>query len=86
MIKTDTDEIKTRLIPKYQKKHIEIGNKILGTKSKLDDLGKESKILRKLWHQELDEIFDKIDSQGQSLTEKNLNARQEYNNKIRNLI
>ena len=35
---------------------------------------------------EVDKIFDKIDSLSQSLTEKNLNALQEYHNKIRDLI
>nr|XP_022311985.1 tripartite motif-containing protein 3-like isoform X1 [Crassostrea virginica] len=85
-IKSDTEEINAKLIPKYQKEDVEIGKKISKTKSKIDDLGKESKILRKLWHQEVDNIFDKIDSLSQSLTEKNLNALQEYHNKIRDLI
>ncbi|XP_078328787.1 uncharacterized protein LOC111111010 [Crassostrea virginica] len=85
-IKSDTEEIQAKLIPKYQKEDIEIGKKISKTKSKTDDLGKESRKLRKLWHQEVDNIFDKIDSLSQSLTEKNLNALQEYHNKIRDLI
>ncbi|XP_078328076.1 uncharacterized protein LOC144623515 [Crassostrea virginica] len=85
-IKYDTEEIKGKLIPKYQKEDVEIGNKISKTKSKLDDLGNESKKLRKLWHEEVDNTFDKIDSLSQSLTEKNLNALLEYHNKIRDLI
>ncbi|XP_078328795.1 uncharacterized protein LOC144623831 [Crassostrea virginica] len=85
-IKSDTEEMKAKLIPKYQKEDVEIGKKISKTKSKTDDLGKESRKLRKLWHQEVDNIFDKIDSLSQSLTEKNLNALQEYHNKIRDLI
>ncbi|XP_022303722.2 uncharacterized protein LOC111111184 [Crassostrea virginica] len=85
-IKSDTEEIQAKLIPKYQKEDVEIGKKISKTKSKTDDLGKESRKLRKLWHQEVDNIFDKIDSLSQSLTEKNLNALQEYHNKIRDII
>ncbi|XP_078328812.1 uncharacterized protein LOC144623842 [Crassostrea virginica] len=85
-IKSDTEEMKEKLIPKYHKEDIEIRKKISKTKSKLDDLENESKKLRKLWHQEVDNIFDKIDSLSQSLTEKNLNALQEYHNKIRDLI
>ncbi|XP_078328805.1 uncharacterized protein LOC144623839 isoform X2 [Crassostrea virginica] len=85
-IKFDTEEIKAKLIPKYQNEDVEIGNKISKTKSKVDDLGNESKKLRKLWHEEVDNIFDKIDSLSQSLTEKNLNALQECHNKIRDLI
>ena len=63
-----------------------LGKKVIKTKSKIDNLGKESKKLRKLWHQEVDNILDKIDSLCQFLTEKNLNALQEYHNKIRDLI
>ncbi|XP_078330456.1 uncharacterized protein LOC144624498 [Crassostrea virginica] len=85
-IKSDTEDMKAKLIPKYQNEDVEIGKKISKTKSKLDDLGNESKKLRKLWHEEVDNIFDKIDSLSQSLTEKNLIALQEYHNKIRYLI
>ncbi|XP_078330448.1 uncharacterized protein LOC111117361 [Crassostrea virginica] len=85
-IKSDTEEMKAKLIPKYQKEDVEIGKDISKTISKIDDLGKESKKLRKLWHQEVDKIFDKIDSLSQSLTEKNLNTLQEYHNKITDLI
>ncbi|XP_078330467.1 uncharacterized protein LOC144624507 [Crassostrea virginica] len=58
-IKFDTEEIQAKLIPKYQKEDVDIGKKISKTKSKLDDLGNECK---KLWHQEVDNIFDKLDS------------------------
>nr|XP_022311433.1 uncharacterized protein LOC111116737 [Crassostrea virginica] len=85
-IKSDTEEIKAKIIPKYQFEDHKIENTISKTKSKIDDLGKESKQLRKLWHQEVDNIFDKIDSLGQSLGEENLNYLQGYHNKIRNLI
>nr|XP_022312070.1 B-box type zinc finger protein ncl-1-like [Crassostrea virginica] len=85
-IKSDTEEIKAIIIPKYQKEDQNIGNTISKTKSKIDDIEKESKKLRKLWHQEVDNIFDIIDSLSQSLGEENLNALQGYQNKIRNLI
>ena len=85
-IKSDTEEIKAKLIPKYQNEDVEIGNRISKSLSKFDDLGNESKTLRKLWHQEVDDIFDKIDCLNQSLTEENLNVLQEHHNKIRRLI
>ncbi|XP_078330173.1 uncharacterized protein LOC144624380 [Crassostrea virginica] len=85
-IKSDTEEIKAKIIPKYQKEDHKIGNTISTTKSKIEDQGKESQQLRKLWHQEVDNIFDKIDSLSQSLEEENLNALQRYHQKIRNLI
>ena len=37
-IKFDTEEIQAKLIPKYQKEDVEIGNKISKAKSKVDDL------------------------------------------------
>nr|XP_022312181.1 uncharacterized protein LOC111117373 [Crassostrea virginica] len=85
-IQSDTEEIKTKIIPKYQNEDHRIGNTISKTKSKINDLGKEIKELRKLWHQEVDNIFDKIDSLSQSLGEENLSALQGYHNKIRDLI
>ena len=85
-IKSDMEEKKAKIIPKYQNEDHKIENTISTTKSKIDDIGNESKQLRKLWHQEVDNIFDKIDSLSQSLGEENLYALQEYHNKIRNLI
>ncbi|XP_022311816.2 uncharacterized protein LOC111117043 [Crassostrea virginica] len=85
-IKSDTEELKAKIIPKYQNEDQKIGNAIIKTKSKIEDLGKKSKKLRKLWHQEVDNIFDKIESMSQSLGEENLNALQGYHHKIRNLI
>ena len=85
-IKSDTQEIKANLIPKYQKEDHKIGNTISKTRSKINDIEKESKKLRKLWHQEVDKTFDKIDSLSHSLGEENLNALQGYHKKIKNLI
>ncbi|XP_078330865.1 uncharacterized protein LOC144624772 [Crassostrea virginica] len=76
-IKSDTEEIKANIIPKYQNEDQNIVNTISKTKSKIDHIGRESKRLRKLWHQEVDNIFDKIDSLSQSLGEENLNALQD---------
>ena len=56
------------------------------TKTQFDDIKKESKKLRQLWHQEVDSIFDKIESMNQSHREENLNALQAYHIKIKNLI
>ena len=43
-----TEEIKAKIIPKYQIEDHKIGITISKTKSKIDVLGKESKQLRKL--------------------------------------
>ncbi|XP_078330161.1 uncharacterized protein LOC111117609 [Crassostrea virginica] len=85
-IKSDTEEIKSNIIPKCQNEDHKVENTISKNKSKINDLEKESKKLRKLWHQEVDNIFDKIDSLSQSLGEQKLNTLQGYHKKIRNLI
>ena len=85
-IAEDTEEIKTALIPKCQRKTDDIENRMSMTKTQFDDIKKESKKLRQLWHQEVDSIFDKIESMNQSHREENLNALQAYHIKIKNLI
>ena len=56
------------------------------TKSKFDDIKIGSKKLRKLWHQEVDNIFDKTDSMSQSHREENLTALQTYLTEIKKVI
>nr|XP_022312161.1 tripartite motif-containing protein 3-like [Crassostrea virginica] len=85
-IEKDTVEIKAKIIPEYQRKNAEIENSMSKTKSQFDQIKTESEKLRKLWHQEVDSIFDKIDSLSQSHREENLNVLQSYHTKIRKLI
>ena len=85
-IEKDTVEIKAKIIPEYQRKNAEIENSMSKTKSQFDQIKTESEKLRKLWHQEVDSIFDKIDSLSQSHREENLNNLQSYHTKIRKLI
>ena len=85
-IEKDKEEIKAKLLPKYQRKYAEIENSMSKTRSKFDDIKIESEKLRKLWHQEVDSIFDKIDSLSQSHREEHLNYLQTYHTRIRKLI
>ncbi|XP_022304288.2 uncharacterized protein LOC111111540 [Crassostrea virginica] len=85
-IAVDTDEIKSELIPKYQGKNITYESSVSETHTQFVDLLNESKKLRQLWHQEVDNIFDKIDSISQSHRKENLNVLHTYHNKIKKLI
>lgn len=85
-IKSETEEIKSKIIPEYQNQCADIENQISKAKLKLENLTKESKQLRKLWHQEVDTIFDTIDSISLSLGEENINSLQAYHTEIKNLI
>nr|XP_022312384.1 tripartite motif-containing protein 2-like [Crassostrea virginica] len=85
-IKTDTVEIKDKIIPEYQRKNAEIEKSMSKTKTQFDEIKTESEKLRKLWHQEVDNIFNKIDSMSQSNREENLNVLQEYHIKLKKVI
>ena len=85
-IEKDTGETKDKIIPKYQRKNAEIENSMSKTKTQFDEIKTESEKLRKLWHQEVDSIFDKIDSMSQSYRDENLNVLQAYYIKIKKLI
>nr|XP_022312160.1 uncharacterized protein LOC111117357 [Crassostrea virginica] len=85
-IEKDTVEIKDKIIPEYQRKNAEIEKSMSKTKSQFDEIKTESEKLRKLWHQEVDNIFNKIDSMSQSHREENLNVLQEYHIKLKKVI
>nr|XP_022306312.1 tripartite motif-containing protein 2-like [Crassostrea virginica] len=85
-IEKDTVEIKAKIIPEYQRKNAEIEKSMSKTKSQFDEIKTESEKLRKLWHQEVDSIFNKIDSMSQSHREENLNVLQEYHIKLKKVI
>ena len=84
-IKKHNEEIKAKIIPKYQRKNNEIGSISL-TKTQFDDIRTENEKLRKIWHQAVDTIFDQIDSMRQCKSEENLNALHAYLTKIRKMI
>ena len=53
-------------------------------KTNFDDLGGKCKSLRQSWHQELDDIFDKIDFLSKTFKDQNLNRLHAYKSEIRN--
>ena len=55
-------------------------------KLQYDHFGKENVRLKQLWHQEVDNIFDRVDTLSKSLLIKNLGPLRKYQEKIRNLI
>lgn len=57
-----TDEIETKLIPKYNKTNADLQDKLTETKVKFNKMEEEKEVLRKRWHQEVDTIFDKLGS------------------------
>ena len=82
----ETQLITTKIIPNYQKKDVEIETTISEAKLEYDHFGKENVKLKQLWHQEVDNIFDRVDTLSKSLLDKNLGPLRKYQEKIRNLI
>nr|XP_022302209.1 uncharacterized protein LOC111110130 isoform X2 [Crassostrea virginica] len=82
----ETQLITTKIIPNYQKKDVEIETTMSEAKLECDHFGKENVRLKQMWHQEVDNIFDRVDTLSKSLLDKNLGPLRKYQEKIRNLI
>ena len=74
-----TAEIKEKFIPKCKKENSDIQSQ-----NTFGELGKAYKSLRQSWHQELDDIFDKIDFLSKTFKDQNLNRLPAYKSDIRN--
>ncbi|XP_078330462.1 uncharacterized protein LOC144624502 [Crassostrea virginica] len=87
-IKSDTEKMKVKLIPKYQKENVEIGNKISKTTSKLDDLRNEKKNLTALqeYHNKIRDLISEMNTivkQNEKLFNSNkLSEVNEYQSKL----
>ncbi|XP_061179118.1 E3 ubiquitin-protein ligase TRIM71-like [Saccostrea echinata] len=82
----ENQEIESTIIPNYKKKMNDIGIKISTTTAKFDELEKETEKHRKLWHQEVDNIFNKLDSLIKSMKENYLTPLKSHQSKLKNLI
>lgn len=69
-----TDEIETKLIPKYNKTDADLQEKLTETTAKFHKMEEEKEVLRKRWHQEVDTIFDKLGSSISLMKESNLES------------
>lgn len=69
-----TDEIETKLIPKYNKTDADLQEKLTETTVKFNKMEEEKEVLRKRWHQEVDTIFDKLGSSISFMEESSLES------------
>lgn len=69
-----TDEIETKLIPKYNKTDADLQEKLTETAAKFNKMEEEKEVLRKRWHQEVDTIFDKLGSSISLMNESSLKS------------
>ncbi|XP_022304276.2 uncharacterized protein LOC111111534 isoform X3 [Crassostrea virginica] len=84
--KRKTAEIKEKILPKCMKEDTDNERAMSRANSQFDDLGKECKSLRQSWHQEVDDIFDKMDFLSKTFKDQNLNRLRAYKNEIQNVI
>lgn len=69
-----TDEIESKLIPKYNKTDADLQEKLTETTAKFNKMEEEKEVLRKRWHQEVDRIFDKLGSSISLMEESSLES------------
>jgi hypothetical protein len=80
-IEKETKEIESTIIPQYKKKSEEIGNKLSTTIAEFDEKENEREKDRKLWHEEVDAIFNKFRSLMKSMKENQLAVLKSHNPK-----
>ncbi|XP_048741289.2 E3 ubiquitin-protein ligase TRIM71-like [Ostrea edulis] len=85
-IEKETKEIELTIIPQYEKKSKETESKLSITRAECDELETEKEKQRKIWHQEVDTIFNTLGSLIKSMKENNLDALKSYQSKINNSI
>ena len=85
-IKKKTQELEEKLIPTYQTDDMNFQNKISETTKKFTKLEQENEALRKIWQNEVDDIFDKFKSMIFSRKESDLNTLTTKQALVRKLI
>lgn len=82
----ETQEIKFNVLPHYHEANVHIETKIANIKEDFVDLKKKRENSRQIWHQEVDDIFDKIDCLSQFHRKDQLDALLSNQKLIKNLI
>lgn len=85
-IEKETEEIETKIIPKYKTTNTIIEDKALKVTSECAKTESETEKLRDIWHQEVDAIFDKVGSVAQFFKDYKLAALTTEQSKIKKLV
>ncbi|XP_062604201.1 uncharacterized protein LOC134280423 isoform X2 [Saccostrea cucullata] len=85
-IQKETQEIKSKLLPKCTKYNEDTDGEITKSMGKYVELEKEIEKQRKVWHQEVDNIFNKLSSITQSKKVEHLDVLKSHQSKLKNLI
>lgn len=85
-IEKETEEIDTKITPKYKTTNKIIKDKALKVTSEYSKTESEKEKLRNIWHQEVDAIFDKVGSEAQFFKDYKLAALITEQSKIKKLV
>ncbi|XP_052681111.1 uncharacterized protein LOC128161759 [Crassostrea angulata] len=85
-IEKETEEIETKIIPKYKTTNTIIEDKALKVTSECAKTESETEKLRDIWHQEVDAIFNKVGSVAQFFKDYKLAALTTEQSKIKKLV
>ncbi|XP_061195450.1 uncharacterized protein LOC133203695 [Saccostrea echinata] len=85
-IEKENLEIESIIIPNYKKKTKDTERKISKTIGTFDELVKETEKHRKLWHQEVDKIINKLNSLIKSKRENYITLLESHQSRLKNLI
>lgn len=84
-IQKETGEIEEELIPEYSKTDANLKDKLAKITKEFLMNEQEKERQRKLWHQEVDKIFDTLDSLNNSLKQRNLESITSYQTRIKTI-
>ncbi|XP_056001295.1 E3 ubiquitin-protein ligase TRIM71-like [Ostrea edulis] len=85
-LEEETKEIESTIIPQYKKKNEETESNISIITAEFDEMETEKEKHRKLWHQEVDAIFNTLGSLIKFMKENHLAALISHQSKINNCI
>jgi hypothetical protein len=82
-IKRETEVIESSLITKNKSSDADVEKKISKSKARYSDFEKEAKDKRKIWHIEIDNIFDNLESLIQSFKDQEITILKSCQSKLR---
>ena len=85
-IERENQHIESVIIPKFKEEKEKSKHKISESEMRCEKFRKEVESQRELWHEEVDEIFDKVLTKVKFMTNKHITALKIHQSKLRSMI
>nr|XP_022296851.1 uncharacterized protein LOC111106461 isoform X1 [Crassostrea virginica] len=85
-IERENQHIESVIIPKFKEEKEKSKNKISESEVRCEKFRKEVESQRELWHEEVDEIFDKVLTKVKFMTNKHITDLKKHQSKLRSMI